>query len=241
MVAGRRYEARSPDGNLRSQAGSDQEPSLVTSHWAHTALWTRERLSGGILEWYLEVHLNPDIYEKKKKQNLMFSCCERNSQNSDILHSHSHFIIISSFLGTLRGSQPTNLCSGTGVACHTCTYAIPSRAEGTHRPQGSVASLCYSRYWGVPSRPPILDSSLPGNCLPRFERSIISFFFSWLCICGIVSAPFFHYLHVDVLWINLVEPKSSPPLCRIPHRTWTKEIAEMKRRRDGAYSKVEKA
>lgn len=123
----------------------------------------------------------------RKKNNLMFSCCERNSQNSDTLHSH--FVIISSFLGTLRGSQPTNLCSGTGVACHTCTYAIPSRAEGTHRPQGSVAhlfpgkqvqpvaSLCYSRYWGVPSRPPILDSSLPGNCLPRFERSIISFFF----------------------------------------------------------------
>lgn len=51
MVAGRRYEAQSPDGNPRSQAGSDQELTLATSHWAHRALLTREWLSGGILEW----------------------------------------------------------------------------------------------------------------------------------------------------------------------------------------------
>lgn len=103
----------------------------------------------------------------------MFSCCERNSQNSDTLHSH--FVTNSSFLRTLRGSQPTNLCWGTGVGCHTCTCAIPNRAEGTHGPEGSVAhlflgkqvqpvaSVCYSRHWGGPALPSFL---LPLTQLP---------------------------------------------------------------------------
>lgn len=179
----------------------------------------------------------------------MFSCCERNSQNSDTLHSH--FVTISLFLGNTE-REPTDKSMfrhwGRVPYLHVrhpqqgWGHPQASRQRGSSVPgeAGATSGFCVllQALGGVPSRPPILDSSLPGNCLPGFKRSIISFF-SWLCICGIVSAPFFHYLHADVLWINLVEPKSSPPPFRIPHRTWTKEIAEMKKRRDGAYSKVE--
>lgn len=138
-------------------------------------------------------------------EKLIFLCCERNSQNSDTLHSH--FVTISSFLGTLRGSQPTNLCSGTGVVCHTCTCAIPNRVEGTHRPQGSVAhlflgkqvqpvaSLCYSRHWGGPALPSFTPPSYATASLD-LKGALFHFFPNYAFVASYQLLSFIIYMRM---------------------------------------------
>lgn len=86
----------------------------------------------------------------------------------------------------------------------------------------------------------LLSLTLPSQATTSLYLKGALFHFSLtMHLLYLISFLFFHYLHVHVLWIKTTELKSMPPLFRIPHRTWTKEIAEMKKRRDWVYLKVE--